>query len=104
MLSDDEIDTQLNKVLRASGSQLSYYSMQSTLSGMRTAMREFERAVLAKARADEHIGAQLYEEMQDAIHQYVVAKELPASVIESWELIFQHWLDTKAMPAPKRKT
>ena len=41
------------------------------------------------------IGAQLYEEMQDAMHPHVVNGLLPWSVIESWELIFAHWLATK---------
>lgn len=49
-----------------------------------TEQEEFERV-------SNEIGAQLYEEMQDAIDPYVEARLLPHSVIESWGVIFKYW-------------
>jgi hypothetical protein len=47
VLSDSEIDEQLDLILRASGSRLANYSLHGTLDKMRAAMREFEAVVLA---------------------------------------------------------
>jgi len=48
ILSDEEIDTHLDAVLRASGSALKHYSMHSTRQAMRAAMRAIERAVVER--------------------------------------------------------
>jgi len=51
-MTDDEIDTHLDAVLRASGSALKHYSMHSTRQAMRAAMRA---AVAARQRSAEPV-------------------------------------------------
>ena len=51
-LTDAEIDTRLDAVLRASGTALKHFSMPSTLCAMRTAMRAAIQAQAGDAPAD----------------------------------------------------
>ncbi len=48
----DELDRHLDAILRASGSALKHYTMDSTKSQMRAAMREFEHAVRATTESE----------------------------------------------------
>lgn len=46
ILTDDQVDTLLDGVLRASGSRLANYTSEKTLDELRSAVRDIEQAVL----------------------------------------------------------
>lgn len=51
-MSKDDPDQHLDAVLRASGSALKHYTMDSTKNQMRASMRDFERAIRATTEGE----------------------------------------------------